>query len=202
MAACESNQDRPPPYQSLFRTAESTETEEEEPDDDWMQVPRDQYPAGPYGLEAGDVLADYELEGVDGPITMSALRSDASRRVLWIVIGAPWCPFCRREVPHLLDEYAARHDDGLEILGVAESDASGRVPDADDAVETFEAPPYPVAADTRESDPSLVLDGFAAGIDTIPANLLVDLDTMRISLRQTGFDRSRMDTFLDIFLLF
>lgn len=199
-SACEDVQRRPPPIEAQFESAAMFDAQRSAQDFAvFEEFPRDEYPPGPYGVEVESILANYAFESPEGVITIDQLRRDPSIEVLWIVHAAPWCPACQREIPDLPGLHAELRDQGLEILGVVSSNMWGDLPRADDAVQTFPDPPFPVAADPHVH-PSLVEDQWAAGMGSIPLNSLVDLDTVRVRANVTGWSEVEMVEILDYVL--
>ncbi len=64
------------------------------------------FPSGPYGVESGAVMNDYQFQRVDGAMTrLSEIRADMSVKVIVWVSSVEWCTYCRAQVP-LLNQIA------------------------------------------------------------------------------------------------
>ncbi len=160
------------------------------------------YPAGPYGLGKGSVIANYRFEGLANPEvdaqTFVELRfSDfynptgdgvfaadspygerPKPRVLWLTVGAVWCGPCQYEAENVLpEEHAVYAPRGAEIFAVlADGPTVGKPATAAHLanwVSRYETA-WPAAIDPTYK--------FAAQFDAdgLPANMVIDTSTMQI----------------------
>jgi hypothetical protein len=166
------------------------------------------YPAGPFGTEEGDTLANDCFKGFRDPTKVShdeaSLETLAfsdyydpsgSKGVKLILIdtSAVWCSACRVEHEGLSaknDEYSPK---GLRILSTLFQDAMrdpATVQDLATWVETFSSD-YAMAL-----DPDYQLGAFASA-DTAPLNLVVDARTMTIEKKLLGDQATVLWPFID-----
>ena len=159
-------------------------------------VDRSIYPDGPYGASQDDVMENHKLikpvEGEDGTVVGedfffgADIRENADNKLLLISSGAGWCVACQEEQPKLEAFYQNYKEKGFVILEVIFQDAQynpGTAQDAQDWIDEFEVS-FPVVAEDQEQfeiyqDPSLA-----------PLLMLIDLDTMEIIKKTSGFQES------------
>ncbi len=85
-------------------------------------------PAGPYGLDPGDILQDVELLTCDGqPVRLHDLCGADTG---YIALFADWCPTCAKFIAQMSGVYKAHADEGLSAIAVLISDAQGDPPTA------------------------------------------------------------------------
>ncbi len=166
------------------------------------------YPAGPFGTEESQTLANACFQGFRAPQMVrheaSSLQSIAfadyydptgSKGIKLVLIdtSAVWCSACRVEHEGLSeknDEYAPK---GLRILGTLFQDARrdpATVKDLSNWVETFSSN-YAMAL-----DPDYQLGAFASA-ETAPLNLVVDARTMKIEKKLLGDQATVLWPFID-----
>ena len=138
-------------------------------------APEPAYPAGPYGVNVGDVLADLEFEGPDGaPWFLSEAREGA--RLLLVATVAAWCGVCARKMAptsEFADRLAAR---GLVVVVAVFENANFDPARGADAAAWRERHQLagPVVADPRRA-----LDPYFRPLRR-EKYLLVQADTMEI----------------------
>jgi thiol-disulfide isomerase/thioredoxin len=152
------------------------------------------YPAGPYGIEEGDVIANLELMNPDGSaLLLGQLYQDPSAKMLLVSTSAGWCTACIEEQPTLQAKYEQYKDKGLVVM-----------------VSLFETIDYePASAELAaawklqyELDFLVVADlefVFADyyNTDLTPMNMFVNLETMEILYIGTGWDESVANAILE-----
>ncbi|MBL92499.1 MAG: hypothetical protein CMH56_11910 [Myxococcales bacterium] len=151
-------------------------------------VDRSVYPEGPYGATEGSVVTNHKLiTAEDGEFYLGAdIRENTDNKLLLISSGAIWCLACQEEQPKLEELYSEYNSQGLEILEVIFQDLEGNPGNAGDAqawLDEFQVS-FPVVADgdaqfDQYQDPSLA-----------PLLMLIDLDTMTILKKSSGFQES------------
>jgi thiol-disulfide isomerase/thioredoxin len=151
------------------------------------EVDRSAYPAGPYGLSEGEIIADLVMTNLDeSDYFLSALHAESSNRLLLVSTSAGWCTACIDEQPTLAQLHEDYTDDGLVVI-VAYFENSEFQPATIETAgrwkEQFNLP-FDVL-----SDPEFV---FAPYYDSrlTPMNMLVDLECMEIIRITTGNDPS------------
>jgi hypothetical protein len=166
------------------------------------------YPAGPYGTEQGDTVANLCFTGFRDPSQSnhdeSALQAIAFSdyydpsgskgiELLLIDTSAVWCSACRTEhqaLPAKNQQYAAR---GLRILGTLFQNAKrdpASLKDLATWVETFKTN-FPMLL-----DPDYQLGAYAPA-DTAPLNLVVNARTMKIEKKLLGDQESILWPYID-----
>lgn len=157
---------------------------------------RSSYPEGPYGLAEGDTIADYGFDTANGLLRMQDLRGDHGNRLLVVFGVQTWPNACAAEADYLAGAYDDYQRRGIDVLGVL-VEAFETEPTPDGARSYFEIlhdAPYRYAADAPSRDPSLGLDLARRGLDASPVNLVVDLDTMRITATLVGWSRQELES--------
>ena len=163
-------------------------------DTDSGPVDRTTYPEGPYGSDQGSVITNHKLITPDGGdfFLGADIRENTDNKLLLISSGAPWCLACKEEQPKLEELYNEYHSQGLEILEVIFQDIDtnpGTAEDAQEWIEEFEVS-FPVVADgeaqfDQYQDPSLA-----------PLLMLIELDTMSILQKSSGFQESLFEALI------
>lgn len=156
-----------------------------------------EYPAGPYGSEAGNVLADMTFQRPDGSnVSLSELRASGEKQYLFLNTAAFWCGACIEEQPEiqaLHDEYGDR---GLLTVVTVFEDASSNPATPEDAARWVDNHDltFPVVADSNGVFTPLYDTALA------PFNMLVELSTMTIVFRGYGNQVSTIRNTLDLVL--
>lgn len=157
---------------------------------------RSAYPAGPYDVDEGAVLAPLSFVAVDGSAfdIDRAVFADPQARVLLLNTAAGWCGACVEEQPVLQELVSARP--ALSVVVALFEDADGAAADADLARAWQER--HGVDFDVV-ADPAFVLQAFYDPSLT-PMNMVVDVDTMTIRRVGTGFDEDAVTALIDALL--
>ena len=146
------------------------------------------YPAGPYGLKQGDTIAAVRLFDSDGKAVDVGSYYRGRAPALLLYVTATWCFTCGPEVGWLND-YAARTSGDLAAMSVLLQNKQFEDATAADAAAFSDG--YGAEFVTL-LDPEGAFDLFRQQA-FIPLNLLIDTSTMRITLRETGFDRASLE---------
>jgi len=132
-------------------------------------------PSKPVGIGGTLELVDLRpLTGGGKPVSLADLRGSVVLLNFW----GPWCPPCRRELPHIAEIYESRHNEaGFKLIAV--SCSSPNDPDDIDVLrdntvtllkkEHIDMPTY--------ADPGGVTRGAvarAAGFEGYPTTLILD----------------------------
>lgn len=128
-------------------------------------VPKDQRTAGP------------KLELSDIPGRKQSLAS-LKGKVIVVNFWATWCVPCKTEMPEITHVYAAYHDRGVEFLGAAYEERSGR-PKVQAFMKSYEMQ-FPVWLEVSEG--AMKLFGVGPGV---PATVILD-SQHRIAARIPG----------------
>jgi hypothetical protein len=161
------------------------------------------YPEGPYGIDKGSVIANYEFVGFPNPsldtgnlrpIQMADFYNPTGEDVypagslygegnpkpkaLLITVAAVWCGPCNLEARDILpDEYLELHPKGVEFFLNLADGPTGGVP-----AETKHLVNWTTKYGTSWPsviDPSYKLSALFSA-DAFPANLIIDTTTMKI----------------------
>lgn len=164
------------------------------------------YPPGPYGNNPGDVLINMIFDGYvndapaegrvqDGPFVqdfdLQDIRDLPGARFLLFNVAAEWCVGCRIEAEQLPPRYEGWATRGGYVVSVLIEDTSGNPAtrlNLDRWLAAFSIN-Y-----TTVHDPQMFVTR-ELGPDTLPLNVLVDLETMEIVDSVIGEDLAVFDTF-------
>jgi thiol-disulfide isomerase/thioredoxin len=165
------------------------------PDDFEPAVPEPAVPRAPQDrLVVGQAMPALEFTDLDGRrVSLADLRG----RVVLIDFWATWCGPCKEEIPTVKRVYAAYHDKGFEVLGVALENAGLRPGDtpAQTAAKLQKAKkvltdfvvsngmPWPQHFDGKHWKNEI---STRFGIGSIPAMLLIDQDGKLVATDARG----------------
>jgi hypothetical protein len=151
---------------------------------------RPDYPSGPYGDDAGSLVADRCFRGWRTPasarhteatlenVSLGSFYDPEGERyeILLVNTAAVWCSVCKTEHQTLPDHYAELAPRGLAIVSALFQNNTGGPATLSDLVTWVEAfdVPFPMVL-----DPDYQLGDYASA-ETAPLNLVVDARTMRI----------------------
>jgi hypothetical protein len=155
------------------------------------------YPAGPYGNEEGQPLANLSFfdPALAANVSLGDLRGGEAK-VLMITSSAGWCGACLQEAIVMSALEATWAPRGLYIMYTLFQDWNGGAADQAFWTEWREQtdPSYRVVLDQ-----DFVLGDYFSP-DAAPLNMLVDLETMKILRLETGFNREALEAALEILL--
>ena len=161
------------------------------------------YPGGPYGVEKGQVLTNASFvgrkEGIDAPretFDFESFRAQRSKGVKLMVfnVAAFWCSPCKEEAKEfqatIVPKYAPK---GVAFLSIVLQDTARR-PTTDAQIDTWITTYRTTFAVAR--DPG----GFVNTLfnpDSMPLNMVIDLETMKIAEKIIGADIPKVTATLD-----
>jgi thiol-disulfide isomerase/thioredoxin len=160
------------------------------------------YPAGPYGVTEGSILANMTFAGYVAPapesglgeyresVTLADLRLLGHRYLLFNV-AALWCVPCQQEARELPGDFAEWSPLGGGVASVLKEDESfepATRAHLDQWIRSY-ATTY-----TMLHDPFGQID-FVLAPNALPMNLIIDLDTMAISSVRQGDDPEFFDLY-------
>lgn len=167
------------------------------------------YPGGPYGLEKGNVIANFGFEGYPNPIddrsvTQPIALSDfynptgdqlygpdsvygegePKPKALLVIVSAVWCQPCQHEASVLLpDEYARYAPKGVQFLLILadgpEVGVAATLNHLDSWTNNFDTD-WPAVIDPNYTIGAL----FKA--NAFPVNILIDTSTMKVAQAIAG----------------
>jgi peroxiredoxin len=129
-------------------------------------------------VQIGQTAPDFTMNDTTGnPITLSSLKG----KILLVDFWASWCGPCRRENPNVVKAYQAFHKKGFEILGVS---LDRRKDKWEKAIQDDRLTWYHVSDLKHWGNEVAKL----YGINSIPANVLLDKDQVIIARNIMGED--------------
>ena len=163
-------------------------------------TPPDQtYPEGPYGKTVGEILRNMSFKGyanlspADGIVSKDTAFEDfalgdarelSEYRYALINAAAEWCAPCRDEAQALPAKFTAWAPKGGYVIGILTQDDSfnpAQQGNVDAWIRQYDTN-Y-----TMLSDPHTEIDNEIAPV-SMPLNIMVDLETMKIERIATGDD--------------
>jgi hypothetical protein len=158
-----------------------------------------QYPAGPFGLEVGDVVQNFDFYGLLDPTAANydpnkgktisfkdfynPTSDPAKPRVLVVTASARWCTYCKDEASKSMKNYGYWNTQGVEFLTAVFQDDQYNPAQFNDLklwTSTYKLG-YPVVLDP--APPKL---GVFFNLDAAPFNMVLDLTTMKILFKVAG----------------
>ena len=164
------------------------------------------YPDGPYGAFVGDTLVNMAFNGYvndhpsEGAVensgyiegyTFQDVRELGRYRYMLINVAAEWCQGCRVEAQQIPGLYEAWANRGGYVMSVITENSSSR-PASKRNLDAWVAT-YPINYTMVHDPESLISRNL--GYDTLPLNVIVDLETMTITHRVFGEDFAIFQTF-------
>ncbi len=68
-----------------------------------------------WGLQAGEVAPDFALKDLTGKyVSLSGYKG----KVVYLLFGATWCPYCVAEIPKITEIHAKYSQKGLVLLNI------------------------------------------------------------------------------------
>ncbi len=160
-------------------------------------APRDAYPAGPFGTDEGDVLANHTFALPTGAaLALQEVRADDDAQLLLLVTAAQWCTACLEEQPDLqqLHERYAAH--GLRVVVGVFEDAEFAPATPADAAQWQE---HHALSFTVVADPDFALRAYYDA-SLSPMNMVVRLGPMTIERIVTGRDPLLIESLVEALL--
>lgn len=162
------------------------------------------YPAGPFGLELGEVVQNFKFSGLRNPVAANYSTADANvetiafsdyynptgdtakPRVLVVTASARWCTFCKQEAVASMkpDHYPYWKEKGVEFLVALFDNETPGEPATFKDLELWTKAyklEYPSVLDPNP--PKL---GVFFKLDAAPFNMILDLATMKILYKGEG----------------
>jgi thiol-disulfide isomerase/thioredoxin len=162
------------------------------------------YPAGPYGTDPGSVIEDHTFTGrKNGVLTgegekislcdFHSMRA-SGKKLLVLNVAAFWCSPCKEEAKELVSTLQPKYGPkGVEFLSIV-LEKVDRTPtelsDIDTWIKTFHMT-FAVADDP---------DGYVTRFfmkDSMPLNMVIDLETMQIVSKTIGAHLDDVQSVLD-----
>jgi thiol-disulfide isomerase/thioredoxin len=165
--------------------------------------PTDGYPAGPYGTDEDSVLQDLTFAGYvkaspagltqdvafDDEVSLADLRALGEARYLLLNVAAEWCVPCQQEAQVLPAKFERWAPAGALVVGVLTEDAQVQPASRArlDAWIRLYRSNFTMLHDPRGEVARVLAPS------TMPVNLLIDLETMKIVRRRIGDDPGFFD---------
>jgi thiol-disulfide isomerase/thioredoxin len=150
-------------------------------------LPRQEHPAGPYGVAVGDTIQALSFVSDDGePYSLTTPYRDLSQRLLLVTTSAEWCTACIKEQPKLQALYERLRPRGLGVLVSLFQDSNFEPATVELAArwrDKYELS-FDVVADP--ADPSTFSPYY--DVSLTPMVMIIDLQDMTILYLTQGFD--------------
>ena len=173
----------------------------EEPDGLGLNVTeRDTYP-GSFGTQIDEIIAPLEFvrraeDGEDETYSLRDIFEDENNQLLLLTTSSGWCTACKEEQPTLQAMYEQYRSRGLEVMVTLFETQNFSPADtryAKNWKDRYELT-YPVVADT----PFLMRPYYPDGDPSAtPLVMLIDVNTMTILYKTTGFQKDAVEGFID-----
>jgi hypothetical protein len=158
------------------------------------------YPAGPFGLEVGDIVQNFFFDGLRNPAAASystattekiafsdyynPTEDPAKTHVLVVTASARWCTFCKAEAKGSMGHYNFWKEKGVVFITTLFDNETPGSPAGYKDLEIWTKAyklEYPVVLDPNP--PQL---GVFFKLDAAPFNMVIDTNTMKILFKAEG----------------
>ena len=157
-------------------------------------VNRDAYPEGPYGVEEGDILDNLSFTEPDGSaFAFENVFSDPENKLLLLSTAAGWCTACREEQGALQSLQETHGDAGLYVMVTIFEDNSSI--EVEDAFVQAWIEEYDLTIKVVGDAPFVMSNYYDSSLT--PMNMIVDINTMEIVRKTTGWDPSTIDAIIE-----
>ena len=156
--------------------------------------PREGYPAGPYGVTEGTIIAPLEfVDSDDSPFSLGDIYADGANQLLLVATSAGWCSSCVEEQAELQGLHESYGPEGLHVMVSLFEDAAFEPADSDFAAQWKKQHKLSF---TVVADPEFVFGDYYDS-DLTPMTMLVDVSSMEIIKLSTGWDPGMVQAIIE-----
>jgi peroxiredoxin len=156
--------------------------------------PREGYPAGPYGVTEGSIIAPLEFIDSDGtPFSLQDIYTDSTNQLLLVATSAGWCSSCVEEQAELQGLHESYGPEGLYVMVSLFEDAAFEPADSAFAAQWKKQHKLGF---TVVADPEFAFGDYYDSSLT-PMTMLVDLSSMEIIKLSTGWDPGMVQAIIE-----